>query len=72
MVEVKDGLFNEVTLDDYNKFISEQKIIMENRAISRGILEEAGKEARKLVESTLKLLPGIEEYTLVVNSLPAQ
>lgn len=72
VVEVKDGLFNEVTLDDYNKFISEQKIIMENRAISRGLLEEAGKEARKLVESTLKLLPGIEEYTLIINSLPAQ
>lgn len=29
VVEVKNGLFNEITFDDYNAFISEQKIIME-------------------------------------------
>ena len=67
VVEVKNGLFNEVTLDDYNQFISEQKIIMEDRATSRGLLEEANKKARELVMSTLSLLPGITEYNVVVN-----
>lgn len=67
VVEVKNGLFNEVTLDDYNQFISEQKIIMENRAISRGILTEADKKARELVMSTLNLLPGISEYKVEIN-----
>lgn len=67
VVEVKNGLFNEVTLDDYNQFISEQKIIMENRAISRGILEEADKKARELVMSTINLLPGIGEYNVVID-----
>ena len=47
VVEVKDGLFNEVTLDDYNNFISEQKIIMEEKAIERGLLTKADEEAIK-------------------------
>lgn len=59
VVEVKNGLFNEVTFDDYNTFISEQKVIMENRAIERGILEKASEEARKSIEAFLAPLPGL-------------
>ena len=67
VVEVKDGLFNEVTLDDYNNFISQQKIVMEDKAISRGLLTEADEEAHKIVTSFVSRLPGIEEYTLTVE-----
>lgn len=59
VVEVKNGLFNEVTFDDYNTFISEQKVIMENKAIERGILERADEEAKKAIEAFLAPLPGI-------------
>lgn len=70
VVEVKNGLFNEVTFDDYNTFISEQKVIMENRAIERGILEKASEEARKAVEAFLAPLPGFtgeDAYSLEIK-----
>lgn len=60
VVEVKDGLFNEVTLDDYNSFISEQKVIMEQKAIDRGLLTKADEEARKAIQAFLSLMPGME------------
>lgn len=70
VVESKDGLFNEITLDDYNTFISEQKIIMEEKAIERGLLEKADKEAQKAIEAFLALMPqinGEDGYKLVVQ-----
>lgn len=70
VVEVKDGLFNEVTLDDYNNFISEQKIIMEEKAIERGLLTKADEEARKTIKTFLTLMPGMEgedAYKLVIQ-----
>ena len=70
VVEAKDGLFNEVTIDDYNSFISEQKIIMEQKAIERGLLEKADKEARKAIQTFLTLMPevnGEDGYKLVVQ-----
>lgn len=70
VVEVKNGLFNEVTFDDYNTFISEQKVIMESKAIERGILEKASEEARKAVEAFLAPLPGFtgeDAYSLEIK-----
>ena len=70
VVEAKDGLFNEVTIDDYNSFISEQKIIMEQKAVERGLLEKADKEARKAIQTFLTLMPevnGEDGYKLVVQ-----
>lgn len=65
VVTVKNGLFNEITIDDYNTFISEQKVIMQERVIENGLLTQADAEARRIVETTLSLLPGIEEYEVV-------
>lgn len=70
VVEVKDGLFNEVTFDDYNSFISEQKIIMEEKAIERGLLTKADEEAKKAIQAFLSLMPGMEgedAYKLIVQ-----
>lgn len=70
VVEVKDGLFNEVSFDDYNSFISEQKIIMEEKAIERGLLTKADEEARKAIQAFLSLMPGMEgenAYKLVIQ-----
>ena len=69
VVEVKDGLFNDVTLDDYNDFISDQKIKMENKAIERGLLTEADAQARLVVTNFLNNMPGIgDPYTLTVET----
>ena len=67
IVEVKNGLFNDVTFDNYNEFISEQKIIMEQKAKDQGLLEKADEEAKSLVKSFLSVLPGMDAYTLTVQ-----
>lgn len=73
VVEVKNGLFNPVTIDDYNTFISEQKIVMEKKAIDQGLLKEADQNAREIVTSLLTAVPGVSTtpkegyYTLVVK-----
>lgn len=67
IVEVKDGLFNELTHEDYNDFVAEQKIVMQNKAIEQGLLTKADEEARKLVTAIVSVLPGMEEYKLTVN-----
>lgn len=67
VVEVKNGLFNDVTFDDYNEFISEQKIIMEQRAIERGLLTSADEQARTLVKNFLTQLLGTDAYTIIVK-----
>jgi len=67
VVEVKNGLFNEVTFDNYNEFIAEQKLVMEQKAIGQGLLTKADEEARILVKSILSVLPGIDAYTLTIE-----
>lgn len=67
VVEVKDGLFNKVTFDNYNDFIAEQKIVMEERAINQGLLTKADEEARTLIKSFFSVLPGMDSYTLIVQ-----
>lgn len=65
VVEVKDNLFNSVTFSDYNRFISGEKTAMEETAIGQGILEEADKEAQRVISAFLKTLPGAEEYQVI-------
>lgn len=67
VVEVKNGLFNDVTFDNYNEFIAEQKVIMEQKAIDQGLLTKADEEAIALVKSVLSVLPGMDSYTLTVE-----
>lgn len=67
VVEVKNGFFNDITFDDYNEFISEQKSIMEQKAIERGLLTSADKQARVLIRDFLSSLPGMNTYTLTVK-----
>lgn len=67
VVEIKNGLFNDVTMENYNEFVAEQKPAMEQKAIDQGILTRADKEAAALVRSILSVLPGMDGYTLVVE-----
>lgn len=71
VVEVKNGLFNDVTFDNYNEFIAEQKAIMEKKAIDQGILTKADQEAKDAVTAVLSLVPGVGngdgEYKLEVK-----
>ena len=71
IVEVKDGLFNKVTLDDYNEFISSQQVVMEQKAINMGLLRQADDAAREAVRALLTAMPGIgdgqDEYKLIIQ-----
>ena len=56
---VRNGLFNEVTPDDSNGLIVEGKKTMEEKAIERGLLTEADKEAEATIRAFLSLIPGM-------------
>lgn len=62
-----DGIFNPITIEDYNGFTQEQKAAVEQKALDNGLLTAADEKAREAVESLLSLLPGMEEYTLTVK-----
>lgn len=64
ILKVENNLFNSITLNDYNQFISAEKKDMAQQAIDRGILEDASNEAEAVIEAFLKTIPGIEAYTL--------
>ena len=66
VLEVRNNLFNEVTFDDYNQFIAAEKPVMEEKAISMGLLTDADREAKTVIRNFLSAIPGIDTYTLNV------
>lgn len=64
VLEVKNSLFNEITFDDYNDFIAAEKPVMEEKAISMGLLADADREARTVIRDFLSAIPGMNTYTL--------
>ena len=62
-----DNLFNHITIEDYTAFTRDQKSAMEQRAVDGGLLARADQEARTAVNSLLGIMPGLEDYTLVVE-----
>lgn len=65
VTQVKNNLFNSVSFNDYNRFISSEKAVMEETAIGQGILTEADEEAKRVIEAFLKNVPGIDQYKLI-------
>ncbi len=65
VLQVKNNLFNSVSFNDYNRFISSEKTIMEKTAIGQGILTEADEEARRIVKTFIMTLPGIDQYKII-------
>ena len=49
-LDEKNGLFNEVTVDDVRNFDQVSKDAMEKRAIENGLLDRAIKNAEKIIE----------------------
>lgn len=59
------SIFNPLKLDDYSTFRKDQMLEMEAKAIEKGVLIEAEKDAIKAVEEILNVNPEInEKYTL--------
>ena len=60
------SIFNPFSIKDYNSFRSDQKIEMEKRAESRGLLVEAREKSKETVKSLLRAtLP--EDYNVIIK-----
>ncbi|AMB93763.1 DUF4230 domain-containing protein [Aerococcus sanguinicola] len=55
------SIFNQVKVEDYSKFSNEQKKTAEKKAVDKGLLEEAEKQAQQAVEDLLNMDPEIHE-----------
>lgn len=64
VLQVRNNLFNSISFNDYNQFISAEKPVMEAEAIERGLLTDADKEAQQIIKVFLEKIPGMEAYTL--------
>ena len=67
IVDQKESLFNDISLDEYNKFVASEKPKREQDAIDRGLLTEATDEAKMVIEEFLQIIPGMGGYTLIVK-----
>ncbi len=63
-VEVYDqsyNIFNQVSVDDYLRFETEQKALAVERMQSTGVFEQAQKDARTAIVQLLNMIPEIQE-----------
>ena len=67
VLDEKTNVFNPITIEDYNDFSEDQKAKMEEKAIERGILSNADAEAKRVIESFLSLIPGMDTYQLTLR-----
>lgn len=64
---IRDNLFNKMAPNDPNSLIATGKETMAAKAIDRGLLAEADKEAQTLIKAFLTLVPGMDSYKLIVQ-----
>ncbi len=59
------NIFNRITIDDYNTFAAEQKIICEQMALEKGLLETARANAETALAELISAVPGSDSYQIV-------
>ena len=62
-----DNVFNRISITDYTSFTGDQKAAMEQRVLENGLLASADEKAMDAVESLLRYMPGLENYTLCIT-----
>ena len=67
IVDQKESLFNDISLDEYNKFVASEKPKREQDAIDRGLLTEATNEAKMVIEEFLQIIPGMGGYLSLIH-----
>lgn len=63
----KNGIFNKIKLEDYNRFQIEQKKTMEDKALSSGILTEAYDNAQNIVRNIIQIATNDNEYKVIIK-----
>lgn len=61
------NLFNPIQIEDYTGFTRDQKDLLEARALENGLLTRALEKAKDAVRSLLAPMPGMADYTLIVQ-----
>lgn len=67
VLDETNNVFNPISIENYNEFVSAQKDSMEEKAIERGLLTNADVEAKLMVQSFLSQIPGIDTYKLTIQ-----
>ena len=67
VLDETNNVFNPISIENYNEFVSAQKDSMEEKAIERGLLTNADAEAKRMVQSFLSQIPGIDTYKLTIQ-----
>ena len=67
VLDETNNVFNPISIENYNEFVSGQKADMEQKAIGRGVLTNADTAAKRIVQSFLSLIPGMDTYKLTVK-----
>ena len=67
VLDETNNVFNPISIENYNEFVSAQKDSMEEKAIERGLLTNADAEAKRMVQSFLSQIPGIDTYQLTIQ-----
>ena len=67
VLDETNNVFNPISIENYNEFVSAQKDGMEKKAIERGLLTNADAEAKRMVQSFLSQIPGIDTYQLTIQ-----
>ena len=63
----KDSIFNPIKISDYNDFSLDQKKVVEEKAIEKGLLTEADKKSEEAIKDILRLDQSLKDYEITIN-----
>ena len=63
----KDSIFNPIKISDYNDFSMDQKKVVEEKAIEKGLLAEADKRSQEAIKDILRLDQNLKDYEIALN-----
>lgn len=63
----KDSIFNPIKISDYNDFSMDQKKVVEEKAIEKGLLAEADKRSQEAIKDILGLDQNLKDYEIAIN-----
>lgn len=63
----KDSIFNPIKISDYNDFSMDQKKVVEEKAIEKGLLAEADKRSEEAIKDILRLDQYLKDYEIAID-----
>lgn len=65
----KDSIFNPIKISDYNDFSMDQKHVVEEKAIDKGLFTEADKKSKEAIKDILRLDQYLKDYEITIEFL---